>query len=175
MVSDATEARWFSSVCRRAGFQGDVGVMVEVPAAALRARSIAAEVDFLSIGTNDLAQYCFAADRQLGALARLQDPWQPALLDLVAGTAAAAGEAGRGCGVCGEAAADPALACVFVGMGVTSLSMVGPALAGVRAALHRHTLAACTQAAAAARTADTAESARVAARAALPGLADIGY
>ncbi len=129
MVSDAADARWFVDACRAAGLiGGGIGVMVEVPAAALRAASIAAEVDFFSIGTNDLAQYALAADRQLGSLSRLQDPWQPALLDLVAATADAAAGAGKGCGVCGEAAADPALACVLVGLGVTNLSMTPAAL-----------------------------------------------
>ncbi len=97
--------------------------MIEVPAAALRAPGLLAEVDFVSIGTNDLAQYCFAADRELGALSELQDRWQPALLDLVAMTVSAARAAGKPCGVCGEAAADPAMACVLVGLGVTTLSM----------------------------------------------------
>ena len=106
MVADAAEARDFAELCRTAGI-GRAGVMIEIPAAALRARDLAAEADFFSIGTNDLAQYAFAADRQVGALSRLQDPWQPALLDLVA--LAAEGAGGKACGVCGEAAGDPAL------------------------------------------------------------------
>jgi phosphotransferase system enzyme I (PtsI) len=144
--------------------------MIEVPAAALRARDLAPEVEFFSIGTNDLAQYACAADRQVGGLARLQDPWQPAVLDLVAPAAVA----GVPCGVCGEAAADPALACVLVGLGVTSLSMSAPALPLVRAALARHTLDECRQAAAAARTARTPGQAREAAGRHLPGLAELG-
>ena len=83
MVADVSEARDFAAACRSAGFDGPVGVMVEVPAAAVRAGDLLAELDFVSLGTNDLAQYLFAADRQIGALARLQDPWQPALLDVV--------------------------------------------------------------------------------------------
>ncbi|WP_067808175.1 phosphoenolpyruvate--protein phosphotransferase, partial [Actinomadura formosensis] len=138
MVTDAVEAAWFARACREAGIEHP-GVMVEVPAAALRARDLAAEVEFFSIGTNDLTQYTCAADRQVGALASLQDPWQPAVLDLVAPAAGA----GVPCGVCGEAAADPALACVLVGLGVTSLSMSAPSLPLVRAALARHTLAEC--------------------------------
>jgi phosphoenolpyruvate-protein phosphotransferase (PTS system enzyme I) len=175
MVSDAAEARWFVDACHSAGLTGGIGVMVEVPAAALRAAAIAAEVDFFSIGTNDLTQYAFAADRQVGALSRLQDPWQPALLDLVAFTATAAAAARRGCGVCGEAAADPVLACVLVGLGATSLSMAAPALAAVRAALRRHSVADCQAAAEAARRANSPEQARTRAREALPGLAGLGF
>lgn len=169
MVTDAADAAWFAGQCRDAGIEHP-GVMIEVPAAALRARDVAAEVEFFSIGTNDLTQYACAADRQVGGLARLQDPWQPAVLDLVAPAAAA----GVPCGVCGEAAGDPALACVLVGLGVTSLSMSAPSLPLVRAALAKHTLEQCREAAAAARAARTAGDARDAARVHLPGLADLG-
>ncbi|MQA84965.1 MAG: phosphoenolpyruvate--protein phosphotransferase [Streptosporangiales bacterium] len=169
MVADAAEAAWFADACREAGIRTGIGVMVELPSAALRARDIVVAVDFVSIGTNDLAQYAFGADRQVGALARLQDPWGPALLDLVALTADAAGDAGKGCGVCGEAAADPALACVLVGLGVTSLSMAAMAIPAVRTAVARNTAAQCREAAVAARAAATAGDARAAARAALTG------
>ncbi|MCW2944006.1 MAG: phosphoenolpyruvate-protein phosphotransferase, partial [Actinoallomurus sp.] len=138
MVADAAEARCFAEACRAAGI-ARAGVMIEIPAAAVRARDLAAEADFFSVGTNDLAQYAFAADRQVGALTRLQDPWQPALLDLVALAAEGAAAAGKGCGVCGEAAGDPALACVLTGLGVTSLSMSPPSLPAVRATLAAHT------------------------------------
>jgi phosphotransferase system enzyme I (PtsI) len=126
-------------------------------------------VEFVSLGTNDLAQYAFAADRQVGAVSRYQDPWQPALLDLVASAAEAAKAAGKGCGVCGEAASDPLLACVLTGLGVTSLSMGAASIPYVRAALGRHTLAQCERAAAAARAADGAAEARRAARGVLSG------
>ncbi|MEV0150872.1 MULTISPECIES: phosphoenolpyruvate--protein phosphotransferase [unclassified Nonomuraea] len=173
MVATAEEAAWFAEACRARGLPR-AGVMIEVPAAALRAASLAAEVDFLSIGTNDLAQYAFAADRELGTLGDLQDPWQPALLDLVHLTAAGASGAGRPCGVCGEAAADPALACVLVGLGVTSLSMGAAALPAVRAGLGEHTLDQCRLAAEAARAATTPAQARTAARAELPALTALG-
>jgi len=167
MVADLDDAQWFVTACRDVGLVAPVGVMIEVPAAALRAAELAVEVDFLSVGTNDMAQYAFAADREVGAVARLQDPWQPALLDLVACVAAAAGAAGVPCGVCGEAAADPALAGVLVGLGVTSLSMSAGALPAVRAALATHTGAACRAAAAAARAAKSPAEARATARGAL--------
>ncbi|GAA2893278.1 phosphoenolpyruvate--protein phosphotransferase [Streptosporangium fragile] len=172
MVATAEEAAWFAAACAEAGLPS-AGVMVEVPSAALRAADLAAVVDFLSLGTNDLAQYAFAADRQLGALTALHDPWQPGLLDLVALAVEGAGEHGTPCGVCGEAAADPALACVLVGLGVASLSMSAPALPAVRAVLSRHSREQCVLAARAARAAASATEARTAARAHLPGLAEL--
>ncbi|MEU4549529.1 phosphoenolpyruvate--protein phosphotransferase [Nonomuraea dietziae] len=170
MVATVEEATWFTEACRARGLTS-AGVMIEVPAAALRAGDLAAAVDFFSIGTNDLAQYTFAADRQVGALSALQDAWQPALLDLIA---SAVGEHGRPCGVCGEAAADPVLACVLVGLGVATLSMSAPSLPAVRAGLAGHTLEQCRAAAEAARAQSTAAGARAAARAALPRLAALG-
>ncbi|MFC4910433.1 phosphoenolpyruvate--protein phosphotransferase [Actinomadura gamaensis] len=169
MVTDAEEAAYFAAACRAAGIEHP-GVMIEVPAAALRATDLASEVKFFSLGTNDLTQYTCAADRQIGGLAHLQDAWQPAVLDLVASAACA----GIPCGVCGEAANDPALACVLVGLGVTSLSMSAPSLPLVRAALARHTLDECRAAASAARAARSAEAAKASARQALPALASLG-
>lgn len=169
MVADRADAKAFADACRAAGLQAKCGAMVEVPSAALRARSVLQEVEFLSLGTNDLAQYTFAADRQVGAVSRLQDPWQPALLDLVALSAEAAAAEGKSCGVCGEAASDPVLACVLTGLGVTSLSMGAASIPYVRSQLSKHTLAQCERAAAAARAADSADEARVAAQAVLSG------
>ncbi|GAA0514282.1 phosphoenolpyruvate--protein phosphotransferase [Saccharopolyspora thermophila] len=140
MVATAGEAAWFAERARAAGVER-VGVMVETPAAALCADQVLAAVDFVSIGTNDLAQYTTAADRMIGALATLNDPWQPALLRLVAGLGRAGRESGKPVGVCGEAAADPLLAGVLAGLGVTSLSMTAAALAAVGASLAEHPLA----------------------------------
>src|SRR5204863_2046146 len=75
MVATPAEAAAFAAACHAAGLPV-AGAMVEVPAAALRAAALLSEVDFLSIGTNDLSQYTFAADRQCGDLAELLDPWQ---------------------------------------------------------------------------------------------------
>ncbi|MFF5706472.1 phosphoenolpyruvate--protein phosphotransferase [Streptomyces sp. NPDC012794] len=169
MVADRQDAKAFADACREAGVVAKFGAMVEIPSAALRARSILQEVEFLSLGTNDLAQYAFAADRQVGAVSRLQDPWQPALLDLIAMSAEAAAAEGKSCGVCGEAASDPLLACVLTGLGVTSLSMGAASIPYVRATLAKYTLAQCERAAAAARAADSAEEARGAAQAVLSG------
>ncbi|NAZ76852.1 phosphoenolpyruvate--protein phosphotransferase, partial [Kineococcus sp. T13] len=129
---------------------------------------LAAGLDFVSIGTNDLAQYAMAADRLAGGLADLLDPWQPALLQLVALTGAAGAAAGRPVGVCGEAAREPLLALVLVGLGATSLSMAPAAVPAVRAALARTTAATCRAMAAAALAADSPRSARTA----VAGLAD---
>ncbi|TDP91047.1 phosphoenolpyruvate--protein phosphotransferase [Labedaea rhizosphaerae] len=159
MVATAVEARRFVTAAHEHGI-ASAGVMIEVPAAALRARELLAVSDFVSIGTNDLSQYTFAADRMLGALGELLDPWQPALLQLVALVAHAGAETGKPVGICGEAAADPVLAQVFAGMGVTSLSMAPPAVAAVRAGLRTRTLAECRDAAERVLTATTPEQAR---------------
>ncbi|GEA88194.1 phosphoenolpyruvate--protein phosphotransferase [Cellulomonas cellasea] len=161
MVATVEEAAQFAALARDAGVR-TVGVMVEVPSAALRAADLLAEVDFISIGTNDLAQYTMATDRLLGELVDLLDPWQPAVLDLVATAAAAGTAAGKPVGVCGESAADPLMALVLTGMGVTSLSMSPAAVPGVRFALSRHSLDACRGLAKVARAARTAADARAA-------------
>ncbi|MGV9869269.1 putative PEP-binding protein [Rhodococcus koreensis] len=165
MISTAGEARDFAHLARRHGIT-QVGVMVEVPAAALRADAILAEVDFVSVGTNDLAQYTMAGDRLSGELTDLLDPWQPGVLDLVAATAAAGGRAGKPVGVCGESASDPLMALVLVGLGVTSLSMSRGAVPAVRYAIRHHTRAQCEAIAHAALAADSAEQAAAAAVAA---------
>ncbi len=164
MVATAAEAAAFADRVHGHGLPV-AGVMIEIPAAALGAAQILADTDFASIGTNDLSQYTFAADRQAGALAPLLDPWQPALLQLIAMTAAAGRAAGKPVGVCGEAASDPLLAVVLAGLGVTSLSMAPPSLAEVRAELAGRTLAECEAAAAAALAAATPTAARAAVRA----------
>ncbi|HEV7655815.1 MAG TPA: putative PEP-binding protein [Mycobacteriales bacterium] len=163
MVSTAAEAASFADAARAAGLP-TAGVMIEVPAAALRADRVLAAVDFLSIGTNDLGQYTMAADRQSGDLAELLDPWQPAVLALVAACGAAGGRAGKPVGVCGEAAADPLLALVLTGLGMTSLSMSARAVPLVGAALAAHTLAECEALARLALDADGAAAAREAVR-----------
>ena len=142
MVATAAEAKWFTDLAHEHGLPV-AGAMIEIPAAALRAADLLVHADFLSIGTNDLAQYTLAADRMAGDLADLLDPWQPALLDLIRMTAQAGLAAGKSVGVCGEAAASPALAPVLVGLGITSLSMSASAVADVRDALAAVTLAQC--------------------------------
>ncbi|WP_340555967.1 phosphoenolpyruvate--protein phosphotransferase [Streptomyces sp. GSL17-111] len=159
MVSVPAEAAGFVERAKAHGLR-TAGAMVEVPAAALRAGELARRCDFLSVGTNDLAQYAFAADRTLGALADLLDPWQPALLELVRTAAGAGAEQGRPVGVCGEAAADPLLALVLVGLGVTSLSAAPGCLGDVRASLASHALDDCRRLAGLALAAPDAAAAR---------------
>ncbi len=165
MIATAEEAKDFAAKARSHGLTP--GVMIEVPAAALLAERILEHVDFLSIGTNDLAQYTMAADRMSADLATLTDPWQPAVLALVAMTVKAGDTAGKPVGVCGEAAADPLLACVLTGFGVTSLSAAAAAVQGVGAKLAQVTLQQCRDAADAVLGTATAAEARAAALAVL--------
>jgi phosphotransferase system enzyme I (PtsI) len=162
MVATVAEAADFAARVRARGLVP--GVMIEVPSAALHAERLLQHVDFLSIGTNDLSQYTLAADRLSADLADLTDPWQPALLALVALTAEAGRRTGKPVGVCGEAAADPLLACVLVGLGITSLSCAASAVAGVGARLATVDLATCRRAAEAALAQDDPAAARSAVR-----------
>lgn len=173
MVAVANEAEHFAARARDAGLR-TTGVMVEIPSAALAARQILAGLDFISIGTNDLCQYTLAADRMSGPLAALNDPWQPALLQLVGHAGAAGEDLRKPVGVCGEAAADPALAPVLVGLGVTSLSMSARSISDVGAVLATVTLDECRSLAEVAVAAPDADSGRSAVRALLPALGDLG-
>ena len=124
-----------------------VGMMVEIPAAAVLAEEFAKEVDFFSIGTNDLTQYTLAVERGNAAVAHLYAPEHPAVLRLIAMTAQAAAERHIPCGMCGEAAGDPKLAPAFVGMGVNELSMSPRRVPAVRKLLSGLTMDECRQAA----------------------------
>ena len=175
MISTAEEAARFASLCTAAGIKTP-GVMVEVPSAALTAEAILREVGFASLGTNDLTQYAMAADRQLGPLAALNTPWQPAVLRLVGLTVEGSAAEGHNkpVGVCGEAAADPALAVVLTGLGVTTLSMTARSIAAVAAVLKTVTLAEARELAKLALSAPSATEARAWVRAKLPVLEDLG-
>ena len=163
MVADAEEADYFVRLAKSMGIR-TVGVMAEIPSLVLVAEQVFRSVDFVSIGTNDLTQYTLAADRMLGSVASYQDPWHPAVLRLVEQLGVAGSAAGKPVGVCGEAASDPELAVVLVGLGVTSLSMAPAALADVRAALRAVTLDEARERALRARDARTAREAREASR-----------
>jgi len=165
MVATADEAEDFAAQVRDRGMTP--GVMVEIPAAALLAHRLLDHVEFLSIGTNDLSQYTMAADRLSGELAGLTDSWQPAVLHLIAITAAAGKAVGKPVGVCGEAAADPLLAVVLFGVGITSLSMATSALGQVGASLSMVTSSEASAAAEAALAAESPAAARAAAARAL--------
>ncbi len=113
----------------------ELGIMVEVPAAALVAPVLAAEADFFSIGTNDLAQYTLAADRTNERVAGMADALHPAVLSLIRGAAAAASDAGAWVGVCGEIAGDPEAVPILLGLGVRELSAAPASLPLVKEAV----------------------------------------
>ena len=124
----------------------EVGVMVETPAAALAAGRLASHCDFLSIGTNDLLQYLFAADRLLSSVSELADACDPIVLRLLGDVAAAAHARDAWVGVCGEAASDPATAVALVGLGIDELSMTSAAIPETKATLREVTRADCRHA-----------------------------
>ena len=161
MVSTVEESHYFTSLAHELGLT-TAGVMIEVPSSALLADRILADVDFASIGTNDLTQYTLAADRLLASVASFQDPWHPAVLRLVGEVGDAGAAHDRPVGVCGEAAADPLLAVVLVGLGATTLSMSPAALADVRVELARFTLEQAKSLARLALSANSAAEARAA-------------
>jgi multiphosphoryl transfer protein len=173
MVATLDEVRaaraLFEEARRATGVEAavELGIMVEVPAAALMADRLAAEVDFFSIGTNDLTQYTMAAERGSAALAPLLAGVQPAVLALVEATVQAAGPHGRWVGVCGELAGDPAAAVLLAGLGVTELSMAPALIPEAKAALRAVTIDDARAAAAAALQASDADAARALATALL--------
>jgi multiphosphoryl transfer protein len=147
MVATVEEVHWaleqLDVAAARAG--GDrpagleVGIMVEVPAAALRGEAMSAQLDFVSVGTNDLTQYTLAAERGSAALAALTDPLDPTVLRLVRTLCAEVAEGVR-VGVCGDAASDPAAALVLVGLGIDELSATVATVPEVKARLRESTL-----------------------------------
>ncbi|MDZ4265366.1 MAG: phosphoenolpyruvate--protein phosphotransferase [Mycobacterium sp.] len=137
----------------------EVGMMVEVPAAALKAAAFARHVDFFSIGTNDLTQYALAADRNNDAVAAIGDSFDPGLLALIRSTCQGAGEH-VSVSVCGEFAADERAAGLLIGMGVDALSVSPPAIATTKEAVRALDSRDAALAAAAALAADSASAVR---------------
>jgi phosphoenolpyruvate-protein phosphotransferase (PTS system enzyme I) len=117
------------------------GVMVEVPSAAIMAEELALEAEFLSIGTNDLVQYCLAVDRTSRELAHIASPFDPSILRLVRGVIAAGQRRGRPVSVCGAMASDPLGAVLLVGMGLRELSMEASSIPELKEALSRVSVA----------------------------------
>ncbi|MDO5701249.1 MAG: PEP-utilizing enzyme [Bowdeniella nasicola] len=173
MISTLEECEEFVTAAHAAGLE-QAGLMIEVPAAALRAGQMLAAAQFASIGTNDLSQYAMAADRLQGALADLSDPWHPAVLDLISTAGKAGAQQARPVGVCGEAAADPALAVVLVGLGASTLSMTPRAIPDVAAVLAHVSLAQARELAGVALAATDAVQARTAVRDRMEFLTDLG-
>lgn len=147
MISIRAEVDWvlelLDEAAARSG-QGrpeglEVGIMVEVPAAALTVASLAVGLDFVSIGTNDLTQYVMAAERGNGALGHLSDVLDPAVLRMIAMVTSDAPEGVR-VAVCGAAASDPDVAAILVGLGVTELSATASSVAEVKALLRERSL-----------------------------------
>jgi len=132
LVADARRALAAEGVPVPAEGAMEVGIMIEVPAAALTAARLAAAADFFSVGTNDLTQYTLAADREVSAVAGLNDALHPAVLTLIGRAAEAAAEAGRWTGVCGELAADPLAVPLLLGLGVRELSVSAAAVGSVK-------------------------------------------
>jgi len=143
----------------------EVGIMVEVPAAALMVEAFVPHVDFFSLGTNDLAQYVLAADRGNAAVAALADALHPAVLRLIDRVARAAAEGGRSVAVCGEVAGDPLAIPLLLGLGVTELSTAAARIPLAKQAVRATDLGAARQLAEEALAAESpAEVRRMAAR-----------
>ena len=139
MIATASEAIEFAQLARSAG-EYKVGIMVETPAIAMAITDLVGKLDFISVGTNDLSQYLFAADRMNAGLGALLNPWQPALVRMLKLIASESEKAGISSGVCGESASDPAFAVVLAGLGFNSVSASRSQVGAVRSALSAVTL-----------------------------------
>lgn len=117
----------------------EIGIMVEIPATAVLAEQFACHVDFFSIGTNDLIQYTFAADRMNEQVAYLYQPFNPSLLHLISMVAKAGEKHGKWVGMCGEMAGDLNAAPLLVGLGLTELSMSATSILSIRKSLSTST------------------------------------
>ncbi len=137
-----------------------VGIMIETPAAALSAQALAAEADFFSIGSNDLTQYTLAVDRTNQKVARMYDPFNPAVLRLVREVIEAGHRAGIWVGMCGEMCADPLAVPLLLGLGLDEFSMNPIAVPEVKRMILSLRLDQCRRVAAKAMEAESAEKAR---------------
>jgi phosphocarrier protein FPr len=151
MVADLAEVRqardWVAKAHAELAAEGkphawpvELGIMVEIPSVALLSPALAPEVDFFSIGTNDLTQYTLAAERGNPALAHLADGLHPAVLRLIGEVAQASHRAGKWTGICGELGGDPEATAILVGVGVDELSLNPPGIPRVKAAVRALTM-----------------------------------
>ena len=140
MIATVQEAKDFSDLARSLG-KYKVGIMIETPSIALMVDQLAGIVDFVSVGTNDLSQYLFAADRMNPSLGALLNHWQPALIKSLARIAQAAKSVGITSGVCWESASDPAFAVVLAWLGIESVSVSKSQVTEVHNALSSLSLA----------------------------------
>ena len=159
MIATAEEAKAFADLARSIGGY-KVGIMVETPSIALIVDQLGGVIDFLSVGTNDLSQYLFAADRMNPSLGALLNHWQPALIKSLARIASGAKAAGISSGVCGESASDPAFAVVLAGLGMDSVSVSKSQVTAVHNALSSLSLADAKEVANAVLKETTAEAAK---------------
>ena len=169
MISTVQEAKQFADLARSIGGY-KVGVMVETPSIAAMIEQLEGVVDFVSIGTNDLSQYLFAADRMNPSLGALLNHWQPGLIRTLARIAEGGHKAGISVGVCGESASDPAFAVVLAGLGISSVSVSKSQVTAVRNALSSLDLGAAKEVANKVLAARSAEDAKAAALAALAAI-----
>jgi len=151
-----------------------LGVMIEVPSAAVMADVFAREAEFFSLGTNDLIQYALAIDRTSQSLASLASPFDPSIVRLIAGVVRAARDHSIPVSICGAMASDALAATLLVGLGLRELSMEAAAIPEIKEALRRVTVAECETVASAALMCDTAEAVEgIVARAFAPRLYDL--
>ena len=169
MIATAQEALEFASLAKAAG-DFKVGVMVETPSIVMALSDLANQLDFISVGTNDLSQDVFAADRMNPSLGALLNPWQPALIRALAKIASDSAAGNLSSGVCGESASDPAFAVVLAGLGFKSVSASMSQVGAVRTALSSVTLEQAKLVAEEALASKTAEEAKSRVLAALANL-----
>jgi phosphotransferase system enzyme I (PtsI) len=159
MIATVDEAKTFAELARSLG-KYKVGIMIETPSIALLVDQLAGVVDFVSVGTNDLSQYLFAADRMNPSLGALLNHWQPALIKSLAQIAKDAKQAGISSGVCGESASDPAFAILLAGLGFDSISVSRSQVDAVHNALSSLELLDAQKVAQEVRKATSAEAAK---------------
>ncbi len=178
-IQEVREARRAVESCRLALLQAgqqvaekvQVGIMVEVPSAAILADQLAREVDFFSIGTNDLTQYVLAADRTNAQIARLGSAFSPAVLRLVRYVTAQAHRYGKRVGVCGELAGEPLAVPILLGLDVDELSMNPAAIPVAKRIIRTLSLPDCRRLAAEVQRLESGDEVRACVSRQLPGLA----